>query len=64
MSRLTDPIPDTIYISLEKDDAYKLSAVLHKIIGTDGWDEQLSLGEFCVLSNFSHTLTRMLTIGD
>lgn len=64
MSRLTEPIPETIYIELEKDAAYKLSEVLHKIIGTDNFEKVLSLEEYCTVSEFSHILTRKLTIGD
>ena len=64
MSRLTDPIPDTICIFLEKDKAYELSSALHNIIGLDDADEKISLEDFNSISNFSHILTKKLTIGD
>ena len=64
MRRLTDPIPDTICIFLKKDEAYKLSSALHNIISLDDGDEKISLEDFNSISNFSHILTRNLTIGD
>lgn len=64
MARLTDPIPDTIYLYLEKEFAEELCDVLNRILCIDDDTDLLSLDEYNTLINFSHTLSYKLSIGD